>query len=190
MVSFPRKIIFAVAVFCVFSGLGRSAILLSNQSNSTGSLTYKQKKIAPLTVDGKADYAGCLANLNGLEKALIEAAIESKIDPKLLLAVMKVESGCATDSLSPRGAVGLMQILPSTASSLGKLNAHQPSENIRAGAKYLRELKNQFGPDLQLTLAAYNAGPTAVRKYKGIPPYKETRNYVAKVMKVYEGYKL
>jgi len=136
------------------------------------------------------DYSDCLSNLVGFEQTLFQAATESRIDPKLLLAVMTVESECTLSATSTKGAVGLMQILPSTARSVGEFNANQPKDNIRAGAKYLRALNNQFGSDLSLTLAAYNAGPAAVRKYRGVPPYRETKNYVNKVLKVYHGYKL
>jgi len=118
----------------------------------------------------------------------MESAIESRIDPFLLLAVMKVESGCVHTSTSRKGAVGLMQILPSTAKTVGHTNAHLPAENIRAGAKYLRVLKDRFGSNLELTLAAYNAGPAAVSKYRGVPPYRETKKYVQSVMKLYRAY--
>jgi len=187
MVISQRQVFLVVAVLCILAGVFRlypsnSALVPANKTRiAKSSSINKQSRI---------DYNNCLSNLNGLEQALIQAAIESKIDPKLLLAVMTVESECSLDSISSRGAVGLMQILPSTAKGLGKFNAHYPKDNIRAGAMYLRELKDRFGPDLSLTLAAYNAGPTAVRKYGGIPPYRETKKYVAKVLEVYQGYKL
>lgn len=149
-------------------------------------IVTKVEKKSPV---GSVDYNECLANLNGLEQALIRAAIESNIDPKLLLAVMTVESECSLASTSNRGAVGLMQILPSTAKGMGQFNPYYPEDNIRAGAKYLRELKDRFGPDWSVTLAAYNAGPTAVKKYGGVPPYRETENYVKKVLEVYSSYK-
>ena len=187
MIISQKQAFLFVAALCVFCGSFR---LLERDESSFQVAPFKKPR-SLVTKDKSAfDYQNCLANLNGLEKALIQAAIESRIDPKLLLAVMTVESDCSLDSISARGAVGLMQILPSTASGLGKYNAHYPEDNIRAGAKYLRELKDRFGPDLALTLAAYNAGPATVRRYRGVPPYKETRNYVAKVLKVYSGSKL
>lgn len=187
MLISERKYLIFIAAVVIICGCFR---IISDDSpalsNSKTEIVKGKNKNSKSTVD----YSECLANLNGLEQALIEAAIESKIDPKLLLAVMTVESECIRASTSSRGAVGLMQILPSTARGLGEFNAHYPEDNIRAGARYLRELKDRFGQDLSLTLAAYNAGPTAVKKYGGVPPYRETKNYVRKVLKVYSSYKL
>jgi soluble lytic murein transglycosylase-like protein len=120
------------------------------------------------------------------ERVLHETALVHAIDPNLLLAMIHVESGCNERALSPRGAVGLMQILPSTARELGFENPHHPAENIRAGAKYLKNLTKSFGGDFGLVLAAYNAGPGAVRKHGGVPPYRETKAYIQSVMKKYE----
>jgi soluble lytic murein transglycosylase-like protein len=187
MVISQKQAFLTLAAACVFSGFFKLDFFQEQVS------TVEKIKIASFHSSKEKqaiDYAGCLSNLTGLEHALFQAASESRIDPKLLMAVMTVESECTQGPSSAKGAVGLMQILPSTAKSLGEFNAHRPKDNIRAGAKYLRELKDKFGEDLSLTLAAYNAGPTAVRRYRGVPPYKETRNYVAKVLKVYSGYKL
>jgi len=188
-----RQLFFVIALVFVLCGVERLFVTESftahKQANThTGSGLHRG--VLNRAVKAQNDYSDCLGNLVGFEQALFQAATESRIDPKLLLAVMTVESECIISATSTKGAVGLMQILPSTARSVGEFNANQPKDNIRAGAKYLRELNNQFGSDLSLTLAAYNAGPTAVRKYRGVPPYRETKNYVNKVLKVYHGYKL
>ena len=107
------------------------------------------------------------------------------VDPKLLLAVIEVESGFNPNAVSPVGAMGLMQLMPYTGSAMGATNLFDPEENVIAGAKYLAIQLNRFG-SLELALAAYNAGPGAVEKYNGIPPYDETIEYVNLVLEIYE----
>lgn len=121
-----------------------------------------------------------------IKRFVEEAAAKYHIEPALLHAVIWAESAFNHKAVSRVGARGLMQLMPKTAKSLGEgraLDFRFPKKNIMAGAKYLREQINAFQGDVRLALAAYNAGPTAVRKYKGIPPYKETREYVRKIMK-------
>lgn len=118
-----------------------------------------------------------------------EAAARESLEPTLLSAIIRVESNFNHKAVSRVGAKGLMQIMPFTAKGLGKVKAldtTNPRANILAGAHYLRGLINQFSGDLRLAVAAYNAGPNAVLKHKGIPPYNETQNYVVKVMKEWE----
>ncbi len=113
-----------------------------------------------------------------------KAGEDHGIDALLIAAVVEVESNFDPTAISPRGAVGLMQILPSTA-SLSREVLLDPSANIDHGARYLRRLLKRFEGDLELALAAYNAGPTAVRRFGGVPPFRETRNYVEKVLDIY-----
>ena len=110
------------------------------------------------------------------------AAETYQIPENLLKAVAKAESDFNPNAVSSCGAQGIMQLMPSTARSLGVSNSFDPAQNIMGGAKYLRQMLDNFDGDVSRALAAYNAGPGAVRKYDGIPPYKETQNYVAKVL--------
>lgn len=115
-----------------------------------------------------------------------EAARTHGVDPRLVAAVARRESAWNANAVSRAGACGIMQLMPDTARFLGVRNVFDPRENIHGGTRYLRTLLDTFDGDLDLTLAAYNAGPGAVQKYKGIPPYRETQAYVAAVRTTYE----
>ena len=117
------------------------------------------------------------------------AARQFNIDPALVRAVIHAESGFNVHARSPKGAVGLMQLMPATARLLGVANARAPNENIRGGAKYLADLMARFKNDVVLATAAYNAGPQAVQKYAGVPPYAETQVYVQRVRILHQRYK-
>lgn len=118
-----------------------------------------------------------------------QIAAKNGVDPALVKAVIRAESNFKPDAVSCVGAQGLMQLMPRTAQGLGVNDAFNPVENITGGTKYLRGLLDMFGGDTSLALAAYNAGPGSVKRYGGIPPYKETRNYVNNVMQYYNEYK-
>jgi soluble lytic murein transglycosylase-like protein len=120
---------------------------------------------------------------------IIKAANEHDIDPALIKAIIMAESGYDPNATSRRGAVGLMQLMPQTATGLGTdEDMYNPVHNINAGVEHLKRLLNQFGGDLELTLAAYNAGSSKVLEYQGMPPYKSTRHYVKKVFEYYRYY--
>jgi soluble lytic murein transglycosylase-like protein len=126
--------------------------------------------------------------LSGLPygRAIEATADRHEVDSLLLAALVQVESSFTADAVSPVGAVGLTQVMPSTARWIGaRGDLTDPASNLDAGARYLARLLKQFDGDLELSLAAYNAGPNAVRRYDGVPPYRETRQYVRKVLSVY-----
>lgn len=120
---------------------------------------------------------------------VVAAAKETSLDPALIHAVIATESKHNPRAQSNKGAFGLMQLMPATARRFNVKDRNDPKQNIVAGAKYLRELLTLYKGDLKLTLAAYNAGPGAVKKYSNhIPPYRETMHYVPKVLKYYQQY--
>ncbi len=118
--------------------------------------------------------------------AVSEASARFAVEDELLLAMMAAESNCKAHLRSRRGAVGLMQLMPSTAKWLGVENPFSVRENILGAAKYLAYLRNKFGGNITLAVAAYNSGPVAVKRHGALPPYPETRNYVKKVLSYYE----
>lgn len=117
--------------------------------------------------------------------AIQAVAREHQLDGLLLAALVEVESGFRPHVVSPQGAVGLMQVLPSTALSYGVEDLTNPQANLEVGARYLRDLLQRYDGSLDLALAAYNAGPGNVARYGGIPPFRETRNYVGRVLTRY-----
>jgi hypothetical protein len=121
-----------------------------------------------------------------LAQLIDEASKSAGVDPRLVTAVVGRESGFNPAAVSPVGAQGLMQLMPQTARYLGITDPFDPRQNVFAGAKYLRRLLDTFSGDLDLTLAAYNAGPGAVARYRGVPPYRETIAYVQNVRARYE----
>ena len=119
---------------------------------------------------------------------LIETHARSQgLDPELVKAVVFVESSYDPAARSNKGAMGLMQLMPATANSLQVDNPYNPDDNLRGGTIYLRRLLDRFGGDLELALAGYNAGPQAVDRYRGLPPYPETHDYVDRVMRLFRG---
>ncbi len=115
-------------------------------------------------------------------------AKEHGMDPALVKAVVRAESNFNKLCVSPKGAVGLMQLMPATANILSVKNISCPNENINAGVKHLRNMLIMFHGDISKALAAYNAGPGKVKKYNGIPPYRETTDYIKKVLRYKQSY--
>ncbi len=153
-------------------GDGIEAIHLSNRSQTS--------TVRPMLAENRSASRAT----PGLTRLIDQAATAHSIEPALLHAMIDVESGFAVHAVSPRGAVGLMQLMPDTARSYGVTDAFDPRQNIDAGAQHLRRLLDRFGQDQALALAAYNAGAEAVTRHHGrIPPYAETMAYVPRVLR-------
>ena len=123
-----------------------------------------------------------LLDLAPYAREIREAAERYRVEEGLIKAVIRVESGFNSRAVSPKGARGLMQLMPGTASMLGVRDSFDPRQNIDAGVRHLRGLIDRFNSDLKLALAAYNAGEQAVMNHGGIPPYRETRDYVTRIL--------
>ncbi|WP_019672525.1 lytic transglycosylase domain-containing protein [Psychrobacter lutiphocae] len=123
-----------------------------------------------------------------LDNIINHYAAQHNVPPDLIKAIIKQESGFNVHAVSPKGARGLMQLMPTTAASYGRYNLFNPQHNIAVGTKHLSYLLNKYNNQLHLALAAYNAGEGNVAKYGGIPPFSETQNYVLNVLKSYNSY--
>ncbi len=119
--------------------------------------------------------------------AIEQAAARHNVDPNLVRAVVKVESNFNPNAVSRKGAMGLMQLMPSTARQLKVRNPFDPEQNVDAGVRHLKQLLESYGGDVKLTLAAYNAGAGAVARSSGVPHYAETQNYVRRITNLYYG---
>ncbi len=130
------------------------------------------------------------AKTPNLDEVINGASDRTHIDPDLISSVIHAESGFNPHALSPKGARGLMQLMPGTAANLGVANAFDPGANVDGGTRYLKELLELYNFDLVKALAAYNAGPLRVKQYHGVPPYNETRAYVARIIRDFNRKKL
>lgn len=130
-------------------------------------------------------HRGPIARPAEIKKLVEKMAPRFQLDPKLVLAVISVKSAFQSHAVSSKSAQGLMQLIPATAARFGVRNVFDVRDNIRGGMAYLRWLLTHFKGDVTLALAGYNAGEGAVKKYGGVPPYKETRNYVKKIRRLY-----
>jgi len=146
----------------------------------------KYERVMAQAEDGSPMHPSLLRLSARYDPLIQEAAILANVDPELLRAVIVVESGFDVYAVSRAGAQGLMQLMPATARAYGVSDPFNARQNLRAGARYLRDLLDRYDQDYELVLAAYNAGETAVAKFGGqIPPYAETMDYVPKVMDLY-----
>ena len=145
-----------------------------------------ETKLPPCMLPDPPEAAdGPARNRMEIEQLVHKLAPQYAIDPKLVMAVISTESAFNAGAVSPKNAQGLMQLIPETAERFGVKKVFNPAENLKGGLAYLRWLLAFFQGDVSLVLAAYNAGERAVEKYRGIPPYPETRNYVRKITSVY-----
>ena len=132
-----------------------------------------------------ANFRGPAATPGDVDSAIEQAAARHNVDPNLVRAVVKVESNFNPNAVSRKGAMGLMQLMPSTARQLKVKNPFDPEQNVDAGVRHLKQLLENYGGDIKLTLAAYNAGAGAVARSSGVPHYSETQNYVRRITNLY-----
>ncbi len=169
-----------------FSAAAKSGDKFSRQ---TLSRLDKQLKTDKTVCDASAiplwETRKCTVKCRKIVRQARDIAQGYNIEPRLVLAMIQQESGFKVNARSHKGAIGLMQLLPETARRFGVKNIHNPEQNIKGGVRYLSWLLSEYRGDVALALAGYNAGEKAVARYRGIPPYKETRNYVQRILKVY-----
>jgi soluble lytic murein transglycosylase-like protein len=170
---------------------GRVRLFLSSGDSSYIDLPAAEIESVATLPDPPASIANATASAKADVRSLLSHAGEQHdIDVELLASVVHAESDGRANAVSRTGAQGLMQLMPGTARNLGVKDSFQPDQNINGGTAYLDALLTRYHDNLALALAAYNAGPAAVDKYHGIPPYRETRAYVARVMNEFKRRKL
>lgn len=173
--------ILATALADVYVHKDKDGILtFTNVPNHSGFRRVFREPISPLS---RQTYT------SNFEDFIISASARHSIDPDLIRAVIKTESGFNSNARSPKGAMGLMQLMPDTARQHNVLDAYDPLDNIEGGVRHLRLLLSRYRGNLELSLAAYNAGINAVERHGGIPPFAETRQYVQRVLRFYDGYR-
>ena len=156
---------------------GGNLVLSDHPKDST------QRTFAVAGTTGEIRATRSAQRTSAYDSLIEEHASHHRVRTDLVRAVIQAESAFNPAARSVKGAMGLMQLMPATAVAYGVSNAYDPAENIRAGVAYLRGLLDRYSQNEELALAAYNAGPTAVAKYGAVPPYRETKNYVAKIQK-------
>lgn len=137
----------------------------------------------------KVDWHNVTLNIDSFRDSTTALALEYSVDEALLRALIHAESAFNPRATSPKGAQGLMQLMPATQSDLGVANAYVAEENLRGGTEYLMQMLDLFEQNTDYALAAYNAGPNAVRQYNGIPPYEETQEYVRRIKILHARYR-
>jgi soluble lytic murein transglycosylase len=175
----------SAAIAFVVSSPGALIELSDRQPNAA----LQIQAVATPMVESRATGVSQTVARTELEHAVTRAAKQHRLHPALLFAVMKAESSFNPIVVSKAGAVGLMQLIPETAMRHGVQNLYDTNENVAGGARHLRYLLDRFHGNTRLALAAYNAGEAKVDRYKQIPPYKETRHYVQKVLSYYRDYR-
>jgi len=159
----------------------QGVLTFTNVPNHTG---YKR-----ILKDGSTRLGGGGATSSAFDELILSASGRYNVDPDLIRAVIKTESDFNSNARSTKGAMGLMQLMPETARLNNVSDAYDPNANVEGGVRHLRMLLERYQGDLELSLAAYNAGAGAVEKHGGIPPFNETREYVRKVLRFYDAFR-
>ena len=166
----------------LYLGPGNGSYIELKSAEISGYETVTDPPAAPIQPDTSGPRSDAKLSSADLREMLAEAGEAHNIDSDLLASVVKAESAGNSRAVSRAGARGLMQLMPKTAAQEGVKDSFRPDENVRGGSAYLNEMLIRYHDNIALALAAYNAGPAAVDKYHGIPPYHETRAYVARVI--------
>lgn len=175
-----------------FTDVPSADIVSYEKDLSTPAPLEKSISLKPVinTPQSRLGKSAALAPAIPLNDVVNSASATYHLDPDLVNSVIHAESGFNAHAVSPKGARGLMQLMPGTASQLGVNDAFDPQSNVTGGSRYLRELLERYNFDLVKALAAYNAGPERVEQYRGVPPFRETRAYVARIVHEYNTKKI
>ncbi len=167
--------------------VGFNTVLQKSAGVKFGELLSKPAvtKVSANIYSTQAESSKTLTPREKIKNLVSKVSQKHGVDEKLVNALIKQESGFNPNAKSKVGAMGLMQLMPSTAKGLGVTNPMDPEQNVEGGVKYLKSMLNKYNGNIILALAAYNAGPGAVDKYDGVPPYKETQNYVKSILANY-----
>ncbi|MBN2569887.1 MAG: lytic transglycosylase domain-containing protein [Deltaproteobacteria bacterium] len=190
--AFVAGMLLLVYIPTFFHGQVNTSLIITNRSVIDMEKVQVMDESSELTVKADNMQKSPVYWLKGerlLHPIIERVANNYEVDPALIKAIVMVESRYNSKAVSTRGARGLMQLMPSTAEELGVEDSFNPEHNITGGVKYFKGLLNRYDGDVKIALAAYNAGSGIVSKYNGIPPYKATRTYIAKVIEYYKHYK-
>jgi hypothetical protein len=187
--TFGRESVCLTTGFCLTTDSHTQRGSVYVLQNGTGTMEFPANQIAEIVTLPEIPNASPLTKPTlptaSFDEMLVRAALRQGLEPEFVRSVARIESDLRQDAVSNKGAIGLMQLMPGTAALLG-VDAHNPQDNVLGGAKFLRELLLRYNGDPELALAAYNAGPGAVQKYNGVPPYLETRKYIIRVLREYK----